>query len=236
MDMNRNQLCDDDEPKGGFAEPTYTAPEEIANSHINLEEDEAKYEAYEYTNEDRYEEPTPVAITKEDLPEPIQKPKAVYTSPEPELTGWFAENDIMSLKITKIVIENRSIKPKDLISPDYEVYLKEIHLTMTDKRYGEPYLIPKFKIKIGDSFDPMIIIETLKCDSSDDIIMEGCKSALKDTESADIIMYVNTKITRPEINKNFYFELENKRDTTSDMRLIIEKQYNILSIPGAIYT
>ena len=66
--------------------------------------------------------------------------------------------------------------------------------------------------------------------------MEGCNSALKDTESAEIIMRFEQKMKRPEVKKNFFFELINKRDTMSDMVLVIEKQYNILEIPGAVYT
>jgi hypothetical protein len=224
LDRNANSICDDQEDEDVFfVKPDYgDAPVEDIPDTV-----------FEEPEEPVFQEPEEVKVI--DVPEEVkaeEKPSA-YTAPEPKLIGWEAENEFMSIEITKIVIQVKDIVPRDRTSPDKEAYLKEIHLTIKNKKYN--YLNTELTFRFMDWKDPLIIKKVLNCDKGDDIVMEGCKNALPEAESMDIVMKIDQKIPRLDLDKTFRFTLQNARDNKDANIIQIEKTYNILKIPGANY-
>jgi hypothetical protein len=242
MDQNSNDLCDDDEDI--MFEPDYAPTEELPTyedlKDVTVGEpvyEEPVYEepVYEEAEERVYEEAEEPKILTPD-PEKVEADepkKSAYTVPEPELRGWEAENDFMSIKVTDITIEVIDITPRDRISPDKEVYLKEMRFTIKNKDYN--YLNPKLHFRVMDDRDTQIIRETLLCDLSDDLTMEGCVNALPEGDTMEISMVIDRKIPRLELDKTIRLVLENKRYMQSANVLEIENTQDILKISGAKY-
>jgi hypothetical protein len=234
LDKNINSVCDTDEKEEPFfaeptydedvpfAEPTYSEPAEqpkvIAQTETAIEEPAAE------------EEPS-----AEELPvEPSKAKTATYNAPVPKLQGWKAENAHMSIEVTKIVISVENLAPVNLISPTKKAYLKEMYLKIHNADYN--YLNPRVYIKVSDFKDPIIIHETLLCDKSDDITMEGCNQALPETETMGIRMQFDRELPRLDLQKTFRITLQNRRDNDDKNILEIEKTYDVLKITGAEYT
>lgn len=230
LDRNANSVCDKDEEEDiFFVKPSYQdAP---VQDVPDMTEEQPEQPEPEF-QEPAYEEPEQPKDTE--APEHEEKPKTAYTASEPELLGWKAENDLMSIEVTKITIEVKDITPRDRTSPDKEAYLKEMHLRIRNKDYN--YLNMELKFRLMDWKDPLIIKDTLNCDKGDDIPMEGCVHALPEGETMDITMRIDKKIPRLDIEKTIRLTLENDRDSHDENILEIEKTEDILNMMGADYT
>ncbi|MBU2560724.1 MAG: hypothetical protein KKD17_00340 [Nanoarchaeota archaeon] len=228
LDKNSNSICDvDEEEEPFFVEPDYAPGNEIPDITEDIEEQIYEEPVYE----EPAEEPEPTYIGVKDE---VKKVSTKYTAPETRITGWSTENDHMSLEITDITFDVVSVTPLDRISPDKEVFLKEMRLTVKNKDYN--YLNPQFYFRVGDSKDPIIIKETLLCDRSDDIVMEGCNHALPEAETMQVIMRIDRKVPRIDLQKTIRLTLQNRRDSDDKNILEIEKTTDILKISGAKYT
>jgi hypothetical protein len=227
MDRNANSVCDADEAeKPLFVEPEYTPADDVTSGEPAYEEPvyiPAEEEPAEVRDEG-------VFVGQKDVVEDVP---TKYQASEVKLQGWKVQNAHMSLEVTKIVIDVKDIEKTSLTAPDKEVYLKEMQLEV--KNFDYNYLNPIFYLKIGDFKDPIIIKETLLCDRSDDIVMQGCSHALPEAETMYITMPIDRIIPRIDLDKTILITLENKRDDDPESILELEKSYNILSIYGAKY-
>jgi hypothetical protein len=219
MDQNDNSICDDDEDV--LFEPDYSPVKDVADETEDLEEPV-------------YQQTEPVVITPE--PEKVKQPEQVeskYVAPPPKLSRWDAENEYMSIEVTKIGIDVVPIKPKDLISPDKEVYLKYMVLVIKNKDYN--YLNPKISLRLWDNKNT-VFSEKLECDASDDMKVEGCDNALEEGMTMTVKITINEKIPRFDTEKTIRINLENRRDIHSENVLEIKKEVDILDIWGATYS
>lgn len=226
-DQNANSLCDEDEDT--LFAPSYAPSEET--DEIEYEEPVLEYE------EPAQELPAPKII---DVPE-----EKVYLEPEPPkidyealakmpgLQDWYAENDKMSIEITKIIIDVNDIKPTSRLAPDKEAILKEIHFNIKNKGYN--YMNFELLFRLQDSNDPLRIKEKLACNTDDDFRLEGCRQGFREGDVLNIKMTVNEKIDRVDLNKTFRFILENIRDSGTWNQIELSKTVNILEIEGAEY-
>jgi len=230
MDQNSNSICDDDEDI--MFEPKYL-PAEVPYEEVEFEDFEDLDKVYE---ESEKEVPQLEITEKEPASEPeveYTPTTPAYTAVKPELTGWDVETELMSMKVTGIVIEVVDIKPKGRTSPDKKAYLKEIHLEVENKEYS--FINPKFHFRLMDERDPSIIRDTLLCDRDDDIPMIGCYN-LPRWETMEIIMEIDREIPRLDLGKTIRITLENKRDVKLGNILKLEKDVDdILNIIGAEY-
>ncbi|MBN1544929.1 hypothetical protein JW898_05725 [Candidatus Woesearchaeota archaeon] len=228
LDRNDNGVCDiDEDEEPFFVEPDYAPVDEIP---------ETEWEAPEYERP-AYEEPEEVGdepeVTYVGGKDEVASVPSRYTAPEAKLVGWKAGNARMTLEVTGLVFEVREIKKVSLTAPDKEVCLKEMRLTIKNIDYL--YLNPQLYFRVGDSRDPIIIKETLMCDRSDDIVMQGCYNALPEGESMDIVMEIDERLPRFDIDKEFQLTFKNRRDSDDRNVLEIKKVVDILDIPGAKY-
>jgi hypothetical protein len=240
MDQNENFICDDDELDTMF-EPTYADVEEPV-----VVKEEAKPSApaaYEIVYEETESEGVPVVEEEEEVVEGGKPVASSYVSETPAkvpMRGWEVKSDFMLMKVTDIGIEVKSVKPKDLISADTDVYLQYIDMTIINtgevKNRDYVYLNPELSIRVGDSFDYGVVRETLLCDAGDYHKVENCDNALEEGESMDIRVHINQRLPRPDMEKRFWITLENRRDTKSANILELMKTVDILNIQGATYT
>ena len=230
MDKNDNAICDEDEADDPFfVEPDYVEPVETVEDEPEPEETEP----YVDPIYNPIEEPEPEGTFYPEVEEP---PESKYTSKpkEPELRNWKSENDMMSLEITKMYIEINDVENPARYEEAQEAILKTVHLTIRNKAFK--YLNPRLFFNVEDEKDSLIIRDTMQCDQSDDLFMEGCKNAIPEAEEVNVIMHVDKKIPRLDMEKTFTFRFENERDDKTEYLLAIEKQYYIDKVPGAIYS
>jgi uncharacterized protein YceK len=231
IDKDANSVCDTDEREEPlFVEPDYLPSKDVPDVSAEWENEPVYIPPAEDGADSTAEEDEGVYVGEKT---DVKSVSTAYVPSAVKLTGWTAENEHMSLEITKIVVDVVPVRPNDLRSPDKEAYLKEMYLTVKNKDYD--YLNPKFFFRLGDSKDPIIIQETLLCDRSDDIVMEGCSHALPETETMYIRMPIDRQLPRLELYKTIRLTLQNRRDTEDKNILMIEKTNDILGIFGAEY-
>ncbi|MBW2964535.1 hypothetical protein KY363_03675, partial [Candidatus Woesearchaeota archaeon] len=176
--------------------------------------------------------------TEEETEEAVQEePKPKYTSPkvivQPKPYNWYAANENMEMEVTRVSIRTVNITPKDKISPDKDVYLKDVVLRIKNNRYY--FLHMKLSFRLYDGKDS-IISEILECDPSDDIKMDGCKIALREGEEMNITLRIDEKMPRIYENKTMYIILEEKTEIKSYNSLEIRKSFDLLNLSGAVYS
>ncbi|MFH1064057.1 MAG: hypothetical protein V1729_03185 [Candidatus Woesearchaeota archaeon] len=229
MDQNSNSVCDDEEDI--LFEPNYI-PSEIPYDDVDYN-DLSDIDHVDALKEPEVQAPKP-PVEKATTPKVEYSPAASpYAAVRPEITGWEAETEFMSMKVTGMVIEVVETKSKDLKTSEKIAYLKEVHLEVKNKKYA--YINSKFQFRLMDERDAAIISDTSLCDSTDDIQMEGCRN-LPEGEIMKIIMHIDRDIPRLDMKKTIRITLENKRDIKTVNIIKIEKDIaDILNIVGADY-
>jgi hypothetical protein len=225
-DQNDNSECDEDEDT--LFEPAY-APREVAIEDL----EEPDYAEIEDETDD-VQEPTIIDVPEEKVYVEPEKPEIDYEAlARIDGMDWFAENEKMSIRITKMIIDVNTIKPRDRLSPDKEAILKEVHMEIKNKRYN--YMNFELLFRVQDERDPLRIKKVLKCNSDDDFVMEGCRQGFREGDVLQIRMIVDEPIQKVDLEKNIRFILENIRDTGSWNAIELSKTVDILEIDGAEY-